>query len=314
MGAQAIALAPYLALPAMLLVIGQPHAAAFTGFTAGLVLLVLAAHVAIGVLRLPLLCLGGLAAAGAAFVQVLTAVAGLEAWVALGLVPILGLGLGAALGLLGRWLTATGRESTIALLSLALLLPLATLPLAVLPLAADAGRGDGIAFDDAFVLVPIVSLLAVLARLFAGSRLAELASAAAASELRGEAAGLAVADWRITGLSLATAIATTAGAVMLIGPAPAAPATPESWSALAIALFAIGRLGGARFGGCLLAALPLALLPRLTVTLSPVFADLTLAMALAALVLQAVVRRDGSLALFIRPARQRAASPFAAAR
>lgn len=314
MGAQAIALAPYLVLPAMLLVLGQPDAAAFTGFTAGLVLLVLAAHVAVGVLRLPLLCLGGLAAAGAAFVQALTGLAGLDSWLALAFVPVLGLGLGAALGLLCRWLTASGRESAIALLSLALLLPLATLPLAVLPLVADGGRGNGIAFDDAIVLVPIVSLLAVLARLFAGSRLAELASAAAASELRGEAAGLDVAGWRTTGLCLAAALATTAGAVMLIGPAPAAPVTTEGWSVLAIALFAIGRLGGARFGGCLLAALPLALLPRLTVTLSPDFADFTLAMALAALLLQAVVRRDGSLALLARPAKQRAATPFAAAR
>jgi hypothetical protein len=88
----------------------------------------------------------------------------------------------------------------------------------------------------------------------------------------------------------------------------------EAWAALAVALFAIGRLGGARFGGCLLAALPLALLPRLTVTLSPAFGDLTLAMALAALLLQAVVRRDGSLALLARPARPRSAAPFAAAR
>ncbi len=314
MGAQAIALAPYLVLPAVLLVLGQPQAATFTGFTAGLVLLVLATHVAVGVLRLPLLCLGGLAATGAAFVQALTGFTGLEPWVALGLVPVLGIGLGAALALFCKWLAATGQEPAIALLSLALLLPLAALPLATAPLVTGSDVGGGIAFDDAIVLVPIVSLLAVLARLFAGSRLAELALAAAASELRGEAAGLAVTGWRVTGLCLAAAIATTAGAVMLVGPAPAAPLTTEGWTALAIALFAIGRLGGARFGGCLLAALPLALLPQLTVTLSPAFADLTLAMALAALLLQAVVRRDGSLALFVRQAKQRAATPFAAAR
>jgi hypothetical protein len=309
MGAQAIALAPYLVLPAVLLALGLPQAAAFTGFTAGLVLLVLATHIAIGVLRLPLLCLGGLAAAGAAFVQALAGLAGLEPWVALGLVPVLGIALGAALGLVLRWLAGPGEETRIAILSLALLLPLAALPL-----ATGGIPGGGVAVDDAIVLVPILSVLAVLARLFAGSRLAELAAAAAACGLRFEAAGLAATGWRITGLCLAAAIATLAGAVMLVGPAPAASATMEGWAALAVALFAIGRLGGARFGGCLLAALPLALLPRLTVTLSPGFGDLTLAMALAALLLQAVVRRDGSLALLVRPAKSRAATPFAAAR
>ncbi|MEZ5865285.1 MAG: hypothetical protein R3D25_14925 [Geminicoccaceae bacterium] len=272
-------------------------------------LLVLATHIAVGVLRLPLLCLGGLAAAGAAFVLALTGLAGLEPWLALAMVPVLGLVLGGALGLVLRWLAGDGEETRIALLSLALLLPLAALPL-----AAGGTLGGRVAVDDAIVLVPILSLLAILARLFAGSRLAELALAAAAGGLRPEAAGLNVAAWRITGLCLAAAIATTAGAVMLVGPAPTAFPTTEGWAALAIALFVIGRLGGARFGGCLLAALPLALLPRLTVTLSPAFADLTLAMALAALVLQAVVRRDGSLALLGRPARQRAAAPFAAAR
>ncbi|HRY24210.1 MAG: hypothetical protein H6852_05270 [Geminicoccaceae bacterium] len=309
MGAQAIALAPYLVLPAVLLALGLPQATAFTGFTAGLVLLVLAAHIAVGVLRLPFLCLGGLAAAGAAFVQALSGLAGLEPWAALAMVPALGLALGGAFGLVLRWLPGDGEETGTALLSLALLLPLAALPL-----AAGGTRGDGVAVEDAIVLVPLLSLLAVLARLFAGSRLAELAAAAAAGGLRAEAAGLDLAGWRITGLCLAAAIATTAGAVMLIGPAPAASASMEAWAALAVALFAIGRLGGARFGGCLLAALPLALLPRLTVTLSPAFGDLTLAMALAALLLQAVVRRDGSLALLARPARPRSAAPFAAAR
>lgn len=302
MGAPAIALAPYIVLPGLLVVAGLPGAAAFTGFTAGLVLLVLAAHIAVGVLRLPLLCLGGLAALGVAFVQALTGLAGLEPWMALALVPLLGLALGALLGLALR---RQGEAGT-ALLTLALVLPLATLP------QIPALQGGGIAVAPAVVLIPLVVLLAVLARLFAGSRLAGLASAATSAGLRLEAAGVDAAGWRLIGLCLAGAIAATAGGVMLVGPAPAAAMTIDGWVALAMALFAIGRLGGARFGGCLLAALPLALLPRLTVTLSPAFGDLTLAMALAALVLQAVVRRDGSLALLTRHGRERPAAPFAA--
>ncbi len=307
MGARAIALAPCLVLPALLALLGVPGAAAFAGFTAGLVLLVLAAHIAIGVLRLPILCLAGLAAAGAAFVQALIGPAGLQAWVALGLAPVLGTALGALLGFLLR----RRDESRTALFTLGCMLPLAVLPQLAAP-GVTGSDGGGIVLTDALLLVPIVGLLAGLARLFAHSRLATLAAAATAAALPLEATGLDAAGWRITGLGLAGAIAATAGAVMLIGPAPAATMTVDGWVALAIALLAVGRLGGARFGGCLLAALPLALLPRLTVTLSPAFGDLTLAMALAALVLQAVVRRDGSVALLARRDRDRPAAPFAA--
>ena len=308
MGARAIALAPYLVLPALLALLGVHGAGAFAGFTAGLVLLVLAAHIAIGVLRLPILCLAGLAAAAAAFVQALIGPAGLAAWAALGLAPLLGIALGALLGFLLR----RRDESQTALLTLACMLPLAVLPQLVAPGATGSDAGGRIALIDALLLVPVIGLLAGLARLFAHSRLTGLAAAATAASLPLDATGLDAAGWRIAGLGLAGAVAATAGAVMLIGPAPATTMTIDGWIALAIGLFAVGRLGGARFGGCLLAALPLALLPRLTVTLSPAFGDLPLAMALAALVLQAVVRRDGSLALLARRDRNRRAAPFAA--
>jgi hypothetical protein len=66
------ALVPFLLLPALLALLGHADALAFAGFDAGLFFLVMAARVAIGVARLPLLCLGGLAALGAAAMPLFT--------------------------------------------------------------------------------------------------------------------------------------------------------------------------------------------------------------------------------------------------
>jgi hypothetical protein len=293
------ALAPFLVLPALLAGLGHPAALPFASFAAGLFLLTVAALLAIGIARLPLLCLGGIAAAGAALMPILTIDLGWPPAAALAVTPLLGIALG---GLV--WLGVRGLASTLAAgVLLALLLGLASLPL----VTAEPDLQIGGLTVDAFLLLPlaVLGLLLLTAARFAGSPAARLHEAASAARLPADGLGLDLSAFRATGVMLAAAIAAFGGGILALGPAPLIGIDPGEWVALSLALFAIGRLGGRRLGAALLAALPLALLPKLTISLAPHFLDLTLAAALVAIILQLVVRADGSLAW--QPAGQAAA-------
>ena len=289
------ALAPFLLLPALLAGLAHPAALPFAGFAAGLLLLTVAAQLVIGIARLPLLCLGGFAAAGACSMPLLTVDLGWPAAAALAATPLLGMALGGLVWLVIRGLAA----AVAATLSLALLLGLASLP------AVTAAPDLGLAIDG-FLALPLlaVGVLLLAARRFAGSPVARLHEAASLARLPADGLGLDLGTFRATALVLAAAVAAAGGGVLVSGPAPVIGVDPSDWVALSLALFAIGRLGGVRLGGALLAALPLALLPKLTVILAPHFIDLTLAAALVAIVLQLVVRADGS------PAWQPPSQPF----
>ncbi len=285
-----LALLPFLALPTLLAVAGHGAALPFAGFAVGLFLLVVAARIAIGVARLPLLCLGGLGAAGAASMPLMIVDLDWSPAVALAVVPVVGLGLA---GLLWAVLRASGRTVAMAL-SLLALLPLAVLP--SLTFDADAnlpapGLNAGLAWP-----VGVGVLLLVIAQRFAAAPVVRLHEAAREAGLPLDGQGLDLRLWRALALVLAAAIATMGGGLLALGPFPVIGADPFDWAALSIALAAIGRLGGVRLGAALLAALPLALLPKLITTIAPGFLDLTLAVALAALAMQLVVRPDGSLA------------------
>ena len=65
------ALVPFLLLPALLAALGSPAALPFAGFAVAVLLLVPAAQVVIGLARLPILCLGGIAALGASAMPLL---------------------------------------------------------------------------------------------------------------------------------------------------------------------------------------------------------------------------------------------------
>ena len=282
------ALAPFLLLPALLAGLGHPAALPFAGFSGGLVLLTSAALLGIGIARLPLVCLGGFAAMGAGLMPVLTADLGWPTAAALATTPLSGL----LLGWLG-WLAIRGQSGGVTTgLLLALLLGLASLPeITTEPGIALAGLDI-----DAFLLLPLLAatLLLWASVRFAGTAMARLHEAAILARLPADGLGLDLAAFRWTGLLLAAAMATLGGGLLALGPAPLIGGDASDWVALSLALLAIGRLGGGRLGGALLAAVPLALLPKLTVVLAPHFIDLTLAAALAALVLQLIIRPDGS--------------------
>jgi hypothetical protein len=282
------AFAPFLLLPALLAALGHPAFLPFAGFSGGLVLLTVAALIGVGIARLPLVCLGGFAAMGAGLMPVLTVDLGWPSAAALATTPLAGLILG---GLV--WLAIRGLASIVAAgLLLALLLGLAALPsFTTEPGVELAGLGI-----DAFLLLPLLAaalLLSAAAR-FAGAATARLHEAAVLARLPADGLGLDLAAFRATALMLAAATAALGGGILALGPAPLVGSDASDWVALSLALFAIGRLGGVRLGGALLAALPLALLPEFTVVLAPHFIDLTLAAALAALVLQLIIRADGS--------------------
>ena len=293
------ALAPFLLLPALLAALGHPAFLPFAGFSGGLALLTIAALIGIGIARLPLVCLGGFAAMGASLMPVLTVDLGWPTAAALATAPLLGLILG---GLV--WLAIRGQASIVAAgLLLALLLGLASLPsVTTEPGLELAGLGI-----DAFLLLPLLAsaLLLWAAARFAGAAMARLHEAAVLARLPADGLGLDLAAFPATALMLAGATATLGGGILALGPAPLIGNEASDWVALSLALLAIGRLGGVRLGGALLAALPLALLPEFTVVLAPTFIDLTLAAALAALVLQLIIRPDGS------PAWQPPSSAFA---
>jgi ABC-type branched-subunit amino acid transport system permease subunit len=256
----------------------------------------------VGIARLPYLCLGGIAALGAAAMPLLTIDLGWGPGTAVAVTPVLGLVAGTALWLLVRRLRAT----TAAVVTLALLLCLAAFP-AVTP---DPDHPLPALATDTGLLVPlgIAALFLLLAWCFAASPAARLHEAAREALLPADGLGLDQAAFRATASLLAAALAAMGGAIMALGPAPVINAGNGDWAALSLALFAIGRLGGGRLGAALLAALPLALLPKLTVTLAPGFPDLTLATALGAILLHLVVRPDGS------PAWQPPSAAMAAAR
>lgn len=299
------AFAPFLLLPALLAGLGHPAALPFAGFSGGLALLAVAALVGIGIGRLPLVCLGGFAALGASLMPLLTIDLGWPAAAALTAIPLAGLILGGAV-----WLSVRGLARVVATaLLLALLLGLASLPALTTDLAlAPAGLDElgGLALE-ALALLPVLvlSLLLLAAARFRSSTVARLHEAAVQARLPADGLGLELAAFHAWTIMLAAGIATLAGGILALGATPIIGIAPSDWVALSLSLFAIGRLGGVRLGGTLLAALPLALLPKLTVVLAPQVIDLTLAAALAALVLQLIIRPDGS------PAWQPTQAPFA---
>ena len=284
------ALAPFLLLPAALAGLGHPAAPVFALYVLALLLATVAALLAIGIARLPVVCLGGFAAAGAGIVPVLTSGLLWPTAAALAVAPLAGLALGGLAWLLIR--SVSGNAA--AALLLALLLGLASLP----ALTIDPGATLAWPAIDQFLLLPALAVLVLLlaARRFARSAAARLHEAAVHARLPVDGLGLEQGAFRATALILAAGTAALAGGILALGPAPIVGSEPGEWVALSLALFAIGRLGGNRLGAALLAALPLALLPKLTVVLAPHFVDLTLAAALAALVLQLIVRADGSAA------------------
>ena len=282
------ALLPFLLLPALLAVLGHEAALPFTGFAGGLFLFVVAAQIAIGVARLPLLCLGGIAALGAAVMPLLTLDLDWSPAAALAVAPLPGILAGALLWLLGRgvgWLIQ-------AALSLLALLPLAVLP----AITVDSDLNLPALGGDITLAWPfgITVVLLVAAQRFAASPVVRLHEAAREALLPVHGQGFDTAILRFVALVLASAFAAMGGALMVLGPAPIMGVAPADWATLSIAAFAIGNLGGLRLGGALLAALPLALMPKLTTVLAPGFPDLTLAAALAAIALYLVVRRDGT--------------------
>ena len=301
------ALLPFLLLPTLLAGLGNAAALPFTGFAAGLFLLVVAAYLAIGVARLPLLCLGGIGALGAAAMPLLTLDLGWSTAMALALTPALGCLAG---GLL--WLLLRGQGLMVAAaVNLLVLLPLTVLP--VITFDVDLALP---ALGPAAMLgwpLGILAVLLAVAQRFAASPVVRLHEAALEALLPVHGQGFDPAVLRAIALVLASAFAAMGGAVLAVGPAPFVGGAPADWATLSIALFAIGRLGGTRLGGALLAALPLALLPKLITALAPGFLDLTLAAALAAIALQLVVRRDGTPA-WRPPAAAPAATGLAAPR
>jgi ABC-type branched-subunit amino acid transport system permease subunit len=171
------------------------------------------------------------------------------------------------------------------------------LPLAVLPsVTADIDVDLPLPILDGTLIWPIATAagLFLLAERFAASPVVRLHEAAREAALPLAGLGVDPAILQAVACLLAGALAAMAGALLSLGPGPVIGAAAADWVTLSIACFAIGRLGGIRMGGALLAALPLALLPKLIVTVAPGFVDRTLAAALAATCLHLVVRRDGS--------------------
>lgn len=282
------ALVPYALLPALLAMLGHHSATAFALFAGAVVLLVQSAQVTIGIARLPLLCLGGIAALGAALLPVLVLDLDLEASQAVALTPLVGLLVGGLLWLLVR----RQGELAKAAVSLPLLLAFVALPAAT----AESDRNlPGLELEPWLAVAGLsLALLLLIVRRFIGSPAARLHEAAAMAALPAGGLGVDIPAFRAVACLLGGGLAALAGALLALGSAPVMTADSGDWAALAVALFAVGRLGGIRLGGALLAALPLLLLPKLAVILAPTFIDLTLAAALAALVLHLVVRPDGS--------------------
>jgi len=283
-----IALLPFALLPALLASLGHPAASAFGLFALAAALLAQAAQLAIGIARLPLLCLGGIAALGAAAMPVLVFDLGLEVSQAAALTPLLGLAAGGLLWLLLGRLDGPAAAAV----SLPVLLGLAALP----GITAESDRNLPTLAAEPWLAAAALALvlLLLLTRRLLDSPPARLHEAALAAGLPPAGIGLQPRLLGAAGCLLAAALAAAAGALLALGPAPVMTADTGDWAALSIALFAIGRLGGNRLGAALLAALPLLLLPKLAVLVAPGFIDLTLAAGLAALVLHLVIRPDGS--------------------
>ncbi len=282
------ALVPFLLLPALLAALGSPAALPFAGFAVAVLLLVPAAQVVIGLARLPILCLGGIAALGASAMPLLIFDLDWRPAIALAASPLLGLVAGGLLWLLVRGLS----QALVAALTLPLLLALAVLP----AVTADSDRNlPGFALEPMLLLPVGVALVLLLAvRQFLASPAARLHEAAALAALPADGLGLDGRAVALTACLLAGALSAIGGALMALGPAPIITVDAGDWVALSLALAVIGRLGGIRLGAALLASLPLLLMPKLTVALAPSFLDLTLAATLLALVLQLLIRGDGS--------------------
>lgn len=291
-----LALLPFLLLPSLLVLLGHAAALSFTSFTIGLLLLALAAQIAIGLARLPFLCLGGIAALAAAAMPLLLLDLGWDAAAAATLAPVLGVLAG-----LGLWLPLRRLAPlAIAVVSLAALLALAALP--AVTAETDGNLPAMTAGPGLALFLSAIGLLCLLGWRFAVSPAARLHEAALESGLAPAGIGLDLDAFRLTAILVATALAAMGGAILALGSAPVIGIAAGDWATLSLATFAMGRLGGGRFGGTLLAALPLLLLPKFTAAIAPGFGDPTLAAVLAAFVLHLVVRHDGSPAW-------RAASP-----
>ncbi len=282
------AILPFLLLPVLLALAGNPGALPLAGYAGGLFLLVVAAQLAVGVARLPLLCLGGLGALGAAAMPLLTLDLGWSTALALAGVPALGF---VAAGLLWLLLRRLG-DLVAAALSLLVLLPLAVLP----AITADPDLNLASPGPPVLLIWPlaVATLLVATGQRFAASPVVRLHEATREAMLPLDGQGFDPALVRVVALALAGAVAAMGGGLLALGPAPVVGSAPTDWATLSIALFAIGRLGGTRLGAALLAALPLALMPKLITAIAPGFVDLTLAAALAAIALNLLVRRDGT--------------------
>lgn len=282
------ALVPFLLLPALLAVLGSHSALPFASFAVAILLLVPAAQVVIGLARLPILCLGGIAALGASAMPLLIFDLDWRPAIALAFAPLLGLVAGGLLWLLVRGLG----QALVAACTLPLLLALAVLP----AITADPDHNlPGFALEPMLLLPVGVALVLLLAvRQFLASPAARLHEAAASAALPADGLGLDGRAVTLTACLLAGALSAIGGALMALGPAPIITIDAGDWVALSLALAAIGRLGGIRLGAALLAALPLLLMPKLIVALAPSFVDLTLTATLMALVLQLLIRGDGS--------------------
>ncbi len=282
------ALVPFLVLPALLAVLGADAALPFAGFALAVLLLVPAAQLVIGLARLPILCLGGIAALGAAAMPLLIFDRDWQPAVALAAAPLIGLIAGV---LLWRLLHGLG-PALVAAVTLPLLLALSVLP----AVTAESDRNlPGFALEPILLLpVGVVLVLLVVVRRFLASPAAQLHEAAAVADLPAAGLGLDQRAVPLTACLLAGALSAIGGALMALGPAPIITVDARDWVALSLALAVIGRLGGGRLGAALLASVPLLLLPKLSVALAPSFVDLTLAAALGALVLQLLIRGDGS--------------------
>lgn len=282
------ALVPFLVLPALLAVLGSESALPFASFALAILLLVPASQLVIGLARLPILCLGGIAALGAAAMPLLIFDLDWSPAIALAAAPLIGLTAGGLLWLLLRGLG----PALVAAVTLPLLLALSVLPAVT---AEPDLNLPGLTLEP-MLLWPLAVALALLllVRQFLTSPASRLHEAAALADLPVDGLGLDRQTIALTACLLAGALAAIGGALMALGPAPIITVNAGDWVALSLALAVIGRLGGIRLGAALLAAVPLLLLPKLSVALAPSFVDLTLAATLAAFVLQLLIRGDGS--------------------
>ena len=282
MAGTGLAAAPTLALMAIAAVLWPQAAEGVVAQGSALLLLLVAAHLLVGLAGLPFLGLGGLAVLGAILAGWLGGPAG--TWPALVLSGVAG---GLLLALATPLLAGWGGQS-VAGASLGF-----TAAVALVPWPA-AGPTAGVP------PVPAAAALALaVAGLVLGDRLgrstAGLAVAAAgqgaAEPLVPGPEGLQLLPAAVAGLAAATA-----GAMLALSDPPAGRTLPSSALAISLGTFAAAGLAGRRgAGGVLLAGLPLLVAPSLAPAIWPEAADLRLVVPAAALlgflILRALGRR-----------------------